>query len=269
MKRNILWISLIAIGCFLAVFTTSCKKNRANMVTLAGSTAFQPFAEKLAEKYMESNKDIRINAQGGGSAMGIQSALAGAADIGVADLLELPPEAKALNSLVIARDGIAIVVSKKNPVNGLTSAQARDIFSGKIANWREVGGPDATIRVISREEGSGTRRSFDTLVLKDAKLVYNALYQDSNGTLRETVASDPNAIGYVSIGLVSDKVKALFYNGVAATNGNVKKDLYPLVRPIYFLTKGQVRPQVQAFIDYVLTPESQHTLEEEGLIAIK
>jgi phosphate transport system substrate-binding protein len=246
-----------------------CSRSSHKIVTLAGSTAFQPFAEKLAEHYHATHKDVQINVQGGGSAVGVQSAIAGNADIGMADLVTLPDEAKALNSTTVARDGIAIVVNPKNGVGNLSSQQVKDIFTGRVVNWKDVGSLDAPIRVISREEGSGTRRSFDKLALGEEKLTPSALFQNSNGTIREAVASDPNAIGYLSIGLVDARVKAISYNGIAPSNDNVKKGQYPLARPVYFLTKGEPSPQAKAFIDYVLSSEAQKTLEKEGLISVK
>ncbi len=256
-----------ALGLVLAA--AGCSRPSGQQLTLAGSTAFQPFAEKLAEHYLALNPQVQINVQGGGSAVGIQSALSGAAEIGMADLIEMPPEAKALNSIIVARDGIAIIANPDNVVSNLSAEQAKGIFAGKIVNWKEVGGADAPVRVISREEGSGTRRSFDKLVLKGEKLAAGALFQNSNGTSREAVASDPNAIGYVSIGLVSDRVKALSYGGVHPTNADVKNGSYPLERPVYFLTNGEPSLLAKAFIDYVLSPEAQGILEKEGLITAR
>ena len=161
------------------------------------------------------------------------------------------------------------MVNPANPVSGITSAQAHDIFAGRIANWKELGGSDAKIRVICREEGSGTRRSFDQLVLGGDHVSADALFQNSNGTCREAVTSDPNSIGYVSIGLVNQKVKALLWNGIAATNANVGNGSYPLARPIYFLTRGEPAPHVRQFIDYVLSAEGQGILGTEGLIPVK
>lgn len=261
--------SLVSIALAVLFMAGACSRSSRETVTLAGSTAFQPFAEKLAEHYMGQNKDVQINVQGGGSAVGIQSALSGAADIGMADLITLPDEAKPLLPTVVARDGIAIVINPKNSLNAVTSAQARDVFSGAITNWKDLGGMDAQIHVISREEGSGTRRSFDKLVLVGARLAANALFQNSNGTCREAVASDPNAISYVSIGLVSDRVKPLAYDGIPPTNENVKLGKYPLARPVFFLTKTGTSERVKKFIDYVLSPDAQDVLEKEGLIAAK
>lgn len=265
MKR----ILLFTCAVLLTLSISACSRSSSKTITLAGSTAFQPFAEKLAEHYMRGNSSQRINVQGGGSAVGVQSALAGSAQIGMADLLKLPKEASALDATVVARDGIAIVVNPANTVSNLTKEQARDVFAGKISNWKDLGGADASIRVISREDGSGTRRSFDTLVLGEEKLAPNALFQNSNGTIREAVASDPSAIGYISISLVDNRVRSVSYNGVDANNSNVKKGSYPLARPIYFLTKKELGPDSKKFIDYVLSKEAQDTLEKEGLIAVK
>ena len=265
-KGTSVWTSLALVGLLAS---SGCSRSPGRSVTLAGSTAFQPFAEKLAERYAATRPGTRVNVQGGGSAVGIQSALSGAAEIGMADLLQLPDEAKALKATVVARDGIAIVVHPQNPVAVLSADQARAVFSGKTANWKVLGGPDAAIRVISREEGSGTRRSFDKLVLAGEALAAGALFQNSNGTVREAVASDPAAVGYVSIGLVNGKVKALRYNDVVPTNANVVNGTYPLARPIFFLTRGVPAAPAQEFIDYVLSPEAQGILAQEGLIPAK
>jgi phosphate transport system substrate-binding protein len=258
--------SLAVLGLLSA---GACSRSTGRSITLAGSTAFQPFAEKLAERYMATRPGARVNVQGGGSAVGIQSALSGAAEVGMADLLQLPDEAKALTATIVARDGIAIVVHPQNPVAVLSGEQARAVFSGKTANWKALGGPDAAIRIISREDGSGTRRSFDKLVLAGERLAPGALFQNSNGTVREAVASDAAAVGYVSVGLVNNRVKALKYGGVDPTNADVANGTYPLARPIFFLTRGVPAPHVQEFIDYVLSPEAQGILETEGLIRAK
>ncbi|MGE5679502.1 MAG: extracellular solute-binding protein, partial [Bacillota bacterium] len=177
MFRKTILVSFALITAGLII--TGCGRSKTS-VTLAGSTAFQPFAEKLAEQYMSNHNNVTITVQGGGSAVGIQSANSGAAQIGMADLVTLPDDAKALTSVIAAKDGIAIVVNPKNPVTGLTTDQIRDIFNGKITNWKEVGGPDAPITVVSREAGSGTRSSFEQIV-QNISLKKDALIQDSNG----------------------------------------------------------------------------------------
>lgn len=260
-----------AIVLFACAFIsgTGCSRKKHGAVILAGSTAFQPFAEKVAERYMSKNPGKRINVLGGGSAVGIQSALVGSADIGMADLLDLPVEARELSAVVVAKDGIAIIVNPKNPLVALTGNQASDIFSGAIKNWKELGGNDSPVRVISREDGSGTRHSFDKLVLKKKILTEDALFQNSNGTVREAVANDPSAVGYISLSLLSNAVKPLAYNNVMPSTKNIRNGSYSLVRPIFFLTNGGLRPEAKAFVDYILEDESQKLLEDEGLVAIR
>ncbi len=233
--------------------------------TLAGSTAFQPFAEKLADQYMTKTPGVRITVQGGGSAVGIQSALSGAAQVGMADLVNLPPQAQELKSFLVAKDGIAIIVHPENKIADLTTDQIRDIFCGKIRNWSGVGGVDASINVVSREAGSGTRTSFEQII-KDLTLGRDALVQDSNGAIRETVANDVNAIGYLSHGLINAKVKALTVDGVACETAAIIKGDYKLVRPVFLLTRGEPPPDVRAFLDYILSDEGQGTIKSNGLL---
>ncbi|MCX7885917.1 MAG: phosphate ABC transporter substrate-binding protein [Verrucomicrobiae bacterium] len=234
-------------------------------ITVAGSTAFQPFAEKLAGEFMRKRPDLTITVQGGGSAVGIQSALSGAAQIGVADLVELPAEARSLTSVVVAWDGVSLVVHPSNPVDNLTTEQIRGIFNGTIRNWREVGGRDAPITVVSREAGSGTRASFEQ-IMGGIRLTKDAVVQDSNGTVRETVANDPNAIGYLTHGVVNPKVKALKVDGRECTTEAIRAGDYRLVRPVFFLVKGALAGAVREFVDYVLSAEGQEIIRKNGLI---
>ncbi len=234
-------------------------------VTLAGSTAFQPFAEKLAEQFMAGHPGISITVQGGGSAVGVQSALSGAAQMGMADLVRLPEEARELTAVTVARDGIAVVVNPANTVANLTTAQLRDIFNGRVRNWKQVGGPDAPVTVVSREAGSGTRSSFEEIV-GGIELTPDALIQDSNGTIRETVANDANAVGYLSHGLLNERIKALTIDGQACDDHCIALGRYLLVRPIFLLTRGPAQGAAADFIGYVLSPDGQATIKANGLI---
>jgi phosphate transport system substrate-binding protein len=256
---------LIIAGLIISI--SGCGKSKQS-VTVAGSTAFQPFAEKLADQYMQIHTDTNITIQGGGSAVGIQSALSGAAQIGMADLVSLPDEAKALSSVIVARDGIAIIVNLKNTVSNLTNQQIRDIYNGKIKNWKEAGGSDHPITVISREAGSGTRSSFESII-KNITLTNDAIIQDSNGTVRETVINDINTIGYISHGLINDKIKPVSVNGVESTTDEIIKGKYTLVRPVFFLTKETPKDKIKEFIDYILSKQGQDTIKQNGLIPAK
>jgi phosphate transport system substrate-binding protein len=261
--------NLIVLFAFLVIasLTGGCGKGKTS-ITLAGSTAFQPFAEKLADQYMSTHPNIAVTVQGGGSAVGVQSAISGAAQIGMADLVVLPEEAKQLTPTIVARDGIALVLNPANKVINLTMQQVREVFNGKIRNWKEVGGADSPITVVSREAGSGTRSSFEQIVT-EISLTKDALIQDSNGTIRETVANDPNAIGYLSHGLLNEKIKAIKIDGQECTTELITTGSYKLVRPIYLLVKGAPQGEVKNFIDYILAVEGQETIKANGLIPAK
>jgi phosphate transport system substrate-binding protein len=256
---------LLAFVLLILTALSGCQRGKTS-VTLAGSTAFQPFAEKLADEYMKSHGNVNVTVQGGGSAVGIQSAVSGAAQIGMADLVTLPEEAKSLSATIVARDGIAIVVHPSNRVRNLTSQQLRDVFNGKIRNWSEVGGENAPITVVSREAGSGTRTSFEDIV-GNVTLTRDALIQDSNGTIRETVANDSHAVGYLSHGLLNEKIKALTIDGAACSNESIARGSYKLVRPIFLLVKGEQTGEIKNFIDYVLSEDGQRTIKANGLMA--
>ena len=261
-KINLLMaLSILLLAC-------GCGRNAVNSVTVAGSTAFQPFAEKLSEQFMSMRVDASITVQGGGSALGIQSARSGTAQIGMADLVELPPEAKELTSIPVARDGIALIVNPRNKVSNLSMEQIRGLFNGSIRNWKEAGGNDQPVRIVSREAGSGTRSSFEQII-GGINLAADAIVQDSNGTIRETVANDENAIGYLSHGLLSDKVKALRVEGVECTSEAIMAQQYKLVRPVLLLTMGPPTGAAKDFIDYVLSREGQETIHKNGLLPVK
>ncbi len=269
------WVAM-ALCCSLPFFLLSCNssENQASsasaQVTLAGSTSVEPFAELLAEQYMHSHPGApAINVQGGGSTAGVRAALSGAADIGMSSRNLKPEEAaQGLITQVIARDAIAVIVHPANPVDDLSLAQVRGIFSGQITNWREVGGVDRRIVVITREEGSGTRGAFEELVMEEEPITLSALRQDSNGAVRVVVASDRYAIGYISLGLVNHQVKAVRLNGVEASVESVRDGSYGLSRPFLFLWKGELSASARDFVDYVLSPEGQEILAREGLVTV-
>ncbi len=239
-------------------------------VTLAGSTSVQPLAEELGTSYMEVNKDARIEVAGGGSGAGVKAAQSGTADVGMASRA-LKSEETGIKPVVIAIDGIAVVVNKDNAAADLTTEQVKEIFSGKIKNWKDVGGSDSNIVVVNREDGSGTRDAFKELVLGEDEFVAEAIIQNSTGAVREAVSQDVNAIGYISFGGLNDSVKPLNINGVEPTEENIKAHSYPISRPFNFLVNESSDPTAiaQAFIDYVLSPEGQAVVADHGYVTVE
>ena len=164
---------------------------------------------------------------------------------------------------VLARDGIAIAAHPSQAVGNLTKDQVMQIFSGEITNWSEVGGGDAAINVVAREEGSGTRAAFEEMVMGDALITETAILQPSNGAIRTTVSGDPDAIGFLSFGYLDSSVKSLSVDGVAGTVENARNGTYPIVRPLLFLTRDEPEGIIKEFIDYCLSDEGQEIVAED------
>ncbi len=241
---------------------------------LAGSTTVQPLAEKLAEAFMKLNPQVTIEAQGGGSSVGVTSAGEGTVDIGNASREIKSSEMEKFPNLkvfTIAYDGIAIVTNPGIKLPGLSKDQVQAIFAGEVTNFKNVGGPDAAIVVVSREEGSGTRAAFEELVMqyKDAagetkvKPIYEkALLQQSNGQVRTTVATTPNSIGYLSFGFLDESTAPVLIGGVEPNVANVKNSSYPIFRPLNMLTNGEPNELAKAFLDFILSPAGQEIVAE-------
>ena len=234
----------------------------------AGSTSVQPLAELLATAFTAKYPKVTVNISGGGSSAGVKAIAAGTVDLGAAsrDIKISEPD---VIPVCIARDGVAIVVHESNPLTGLTIEQVAKIYAGEITNWRDVGGTDALITVVSREEGSGTREVFEEYVTGafKKKIKTGALFFDSNGAIRSKVASDKNAVGYISFGYIAG-LKALKVNNIDATVDNAQNGKYPIVRRLYLLTKSMPSGIVKEFIDFCRGPEGQKIALDEGYIPI-
>ncbi|MEN6390986.1 MAG: phosphate ABC transporter substrate-binding protein [Syntrophomonas sp.] len=276
--KQAVYLALAAV-LTVSVFVAGCGQNSQTTpqgsaelqgtITIAGSTSVQPFSEVLAEKFMEKNPKVKVNVQGGGSGQGITAATSGAAQIGSSSRDLTVQEKAPLVETKIAMDGIAVVVNPANPVANLTADQIKNIFLGNIENWNELGGPDATITVVSREEGSGTRSAFEELLLDKQPAVKTAIVQASTGAVKTTIAGDKNAIGYDSLAAVDSTIKALKIDGVDASAVNVKNGSYKASRPFIYLTKGQPEGVSKAFIDFVMSGEGQQIMSQQGAIPVK
>ena len=211
-----------------------------------------------------------MNVQGGGSSAGIQACKSGACQIGMSSR-ELKQDEKDLVAIVVARDGLAVIVHPSNPVR---EAQGRAESSRSLrgdleeleASWAD---PDHSITVVTREEGSGTRGAFQELVMGKTRIFKGAITQDSNGTVREIVAHDPYAVGFISLGLVNTQVKALELDGAPGNEENIRNGSYKLVRPFLFVSQGEPSGHARDFIDFVLSSEGQELIKKAGLLPVK
>jgi phosphate transport system substrate-binding protein len=241
--------------------------HKRSTVTVAGSTSIMPFSEKLAEHFKIEHPHITVDVQGGGSSAGIQACLNKTVDIGMSSR-ELKGDEQVLKIIPICHDGIAFIVHRRNPLKDISIENIKKIYAGQITNWNQLGWKDRQIDCVTREEGSGTRGAFEELLMNKAEISERIMVQDSNGSVKEVVANDPYGIGYISLGVVDAKVKALSVNGVAPTTKNIQARKYHIVRPFLFLTPGESKESASSFIKYVLSKEGQRILKKEGLVPI-
>lgn len=238
-------------------------------VTLAGSTSMQKLCEAMIESFEESYPDITVTAEYTGSGAGLESLVGGKTDIGNASraLKDGEKESGAVENIV-AIDGIAVITHTSNTVSNLTSQQLTDIYTGKITNWKDLGGADEAIVVLGREAGSGTRGAFEELLDVADQCAY-AQELDSTGGVLAKVASTPGSIGYVSLDVVDDTVKALSLDGVEPTEENIVAGSYKLSRPFVMATLGTIDEQndlVKTWFNYVQSDEGQAVIKAMGLI---
>lgn len=271
MKVGYIRIGMLALMLCLTSMLTACGGSALasdGQLTITGSTSVTPFAEHLADIYQHEHPGTKINIQGLGSSAGIQAAENGTVEIGMSSRhLELD-EAEQLVPIEIARDALAIIVHPTNGVSELSTEQVRGIFTGNIVNWRDVGGHDASIVIVTREAGSGTYSAFEELVMDKQTPASRALRQGSNGSVRQIVAKNPDAIGYISLGIVDETVKAISVDGIRASAEAVLSGQYKLVRPFLFVHRQDttLSPLAEDFLRYVLSPEGQNELVLSGLV---
>lgn len=240
-------------------------------LAISGSTSVGPLAEKLADKY-EEQTEINIEVNQIGSSAGITNATNGVSEIGMSsrDLKE-EEKANGLTESIIAYDGIVVVTHPSNKVKNLTMEQVKQIFTGKVTNWKELGGDDMEIVVVSREDGSGSRDAFQEIVgYKSSELVRSAIVASGNGNIKTTVAMNKHAVGFISFEYIDDSISTIDINGVEATAENVLLHKYSLSRPFLFVYKKEnLSDEGQRFIDYILSPEGQEIVSEAGVIPLK
>ncbi|WP_409176884.1 phosphate ABC transporter substrate-binding protein PstS family protein [Brevibacillus fortis] len=249
----------------------STTKTSGEPVTAVGSTALQPLVEQAAKDFMAKNAGAQIQVQGGGSGTGLSQVASGAATIGNSDIFAEEKKGIPANELVdhkVAVVGMAAAVSPQVKVDNLTKQQLIDIFTGKITNWKDVGGEDMKITLVNRPKSSGTRATFSKFAL-DGKEEAEGITEDSSGTVRKIIAETPGAIGYLALSYFNDTVKALKLDGVEANAENITTNKYPVWAYEHMYTKGEATGDAKAFLDFILTDEVQKkTVTELGFLPI-
>lgn len=268
MKRLLL-SALLAVACVLPA------QAKEEMV-INGSTTVLPIMQIVSEAYTAANPNVDIALSGGGSGNGIKALVDGLTTIAMSsrDIKKSEIELAAKKGvepvrIAVAVDALVPVVHPENSVSSLSLEQMKDIFNGKIRNWKEVGGADAKIVVISRETSSGTYETWEGLVMKGEKIMPEALLQASNGAVVQAVAKNRNAIGYIGIGYLNNTLKDLHIGDLVATPENAITKTWPLARELYLFTNGQPKGAVEDFIKYVLDPQKgQKAVLEAGFVPL-
>ena len=277
-------LGALLLACVLSLSLVGCGGNSSSdtagagnteisgKVSLDGSTSMEKFVNALKEAMAEKYPNLTLEPQFTGSGTGIQSIIAGTADIGDSSrALKDEEKAQGLVENIVAIDGIAVVVDKNNTVTNLTKDQLVKIYTGEITNWKEVGGADQKIVVIGREASSGTRGAFEEILDIEEKCKY-AQELNETGAVMAAVAATPGAIGYVSLDNVDDSVIALQLDGVAPSEATVKDGSYALQRPFVMATKGEIKDQneqVKAVFEFIDSEEGQAVINSVGLVSPK
>lgn len=239
-------------------------------IAISGGTAHIPVMEKAAARIQAVNPKVRITVAGGGSGVGIQQAGEGLVDIGNSGRALSEDESTKLGLVghAFAIDGVAVVVHPTNPVRALTSAQIRDLYAGKIADWSAVGGTAGAVNLFTRDEASGTRETFWTILLRKGEVAKGATVVASNGAMKTAVAGDPRALGYTSIGHVDATVRALQVDGVDPTQESASSGRYAVTRKLWMTTKGEPKPLVRAFLGFIFSAEGAEYTRAAGYIPV-
>lgn len=260
---------------FAALGMMTATVHAAGTVTVNGSTTVLPAMQLVTENFMAAHPDVTVTISGSGSGNGIKALRDKMTDIAMSSRDLKSKEAKDFEShgmktvrYTVAHDAIIPVVHNDNAVKGLTLEQLRDVFAGKIRNWKEVGGADRPIVVIGRDSSSGTFESWQELVMGKSRVSPRALLQSSSGGVVQAVASNPNAIGYIGIGYMDKQTKALEVNGTAASMESAKDRSWPISRDLYLFTVTET-PEAKMLLDYALSAEGQKFVEKSGFVPVK
>lgn len=248
----------------------------AGNIVIKGSTTVLPVAQKVAEAYMKLKPEVSISISGGGSGNGIKAIIDGTTDIADSSRFIKDSEVKLAMSnnvypvpFAVAYDCIVPVVHPSNTVENLSIAQLKSLYKGEITNWKEVGGPDLKVVVVSRDTSSGTYEVWEEKVLNKERVYPGALLQASNGAVVQAVTNNKNAIGYIGLGYLNSSIKALTVNGIKGSEETTLNGLYPISRPLYMFTNNWPKNEMADFINFMLHPQKgQQLVREVGFVPL-
>lgn len=276
MKKN-----LFALGLVALMLTPMAAQAQNVTCKIKGSETCLPVSQKFAEVFGKKHPGSSISVTGGGSGVGISSLLSGTTDIAQAsrkmkmdEKMKLQEAGKTVKELIFAYDALSVVVNPSNPVSKLTREQLESIFTGKVTNWKQVGGKDLKIIVYSRETSSGTYEFFKESVLKKKNFASTALLMASNGPIVQSISQTPGAIGYIGLAYIEKNTKALHvsYDGgkkyIAPSVENAMNKSYPITRPLYFYYIVKKEPAFKSLINFMLSAEGQKIVQAEGFVPL-
>lgn len=271
MKNKVIAVMVYLVGGLFAANMAWAGK-----IVIKGSTTVLPIAQKVSEAYMKQNPDIKISISGGGSGNGIKALIDGSTDIADSSRFIKQKEVDlAVKKRVypvpfaVAYDCIVPVVHPSNSIVNITMAQLKDIYMGKVKNWKEIGGPDRPVVVISRDTSSGTYEVWHEKVMKKERVYPGALLQASNGAVSQAVAKNKNAIGYIGLGYINKDVKGLMVNRVAGSKETTLNGTYLISRPLFMFTPGWPTGDVLNFVNFIINPDKgQKYVSEAGYVPL-